>query len=166
MTEKTVVYNFKTQLEIGYHGEAFLDDYFRGRGVQVEVVDDLDTQRRGIDRYFRMDGWDYSVEYKTDLTAGRTGNAFLEMVVDKKAGWVMRTQADFVAYFVPGDRIIYLFRPNVLREQLPGYINVLEWKTIRNDRFVAFGMVLPLECVHNNVYCLRGISAKVYDLRY
>lgn len=165
-TEPKPVYNFQEQLKIGQEGEAFLDSFFRGKGVQVEVVDDLDTQRRGIDRYFHIEGKTFSVEYKTDHTAARTGNAFLEMAVDKKAGWVQRTEADFIAYYVPGRQVIYLVRPERIRELLGAYINKLQWGEIRNDSFVAYGMLLPLDRKPRTKFCLEGIASKTYYIYY
>ena len=72
-------YDFEKQFEIGTQHEQILDEYFQ-RYFWVEPAS-RQEQRQGIDRWFQApDGSWMSVEYKADMTAGRTGNAFIETI--------------------------------------------------------------------------------------
>lgn len=73
----TTTYNFDAQLAQGQTGEQHLDQHFsRWYTIRPATASD---QRRGIDRWYtRPNGETFPVEYKTDRTAGRTGNAFIE----------------------------------------------------------------------------------------
>lgn len=153
----TNVYNFSEQLRLGAEGEEELDAYFGKLGVIVQPVTDLVEQKKGIDRIFHTVVSSLTVEYKTDYLAGRTGNAFLEMIVNRKTGWVFTTQADYICYYVPQRKIIYFVKPDVIRQHINSWLNKLAWRTVKNTTYEAHGMLLPLET-------LEKISSKVYML--
>ena len=74
------MYQMVEQLAQGEGAEARLDRHFAGRCIIQPAT--RAQQQVGIDRLFthRQTGLTYTVEYKTDWTAGRTGNAFIETV--------------------------------------------------------------------------------------
>ena len=74
------VYGFAEKLAQGEAGERYLDSLWSDRWTVGKAG--RDDQRRGIDRWLinRETGRRVAVEYKTDATAGRTGNAFVETV--------------------------------------------------------------------------------------
>lgn len=138
-------YSFAEQLALGKIQELALDKHFREKGLIVVEKDDLETQRRGIDRIIvdPNTGNSWAVEYKADFAAGKTGNIFLEMIVDRKAGWVLTTEADTIVYLIVDTGKIYVISTVKLRENVSEFINTLRWATVRNERYVAYGMLLP-----------------------
>lgn len=142
-----MTYNFQSQLEHGTAGEEFLDRYF-AQWYDIQPVTPLE-QQQGIDRVFtrRTNGTICMVEYKTDQVAHRTGNAFIETVsVDSagKLGWAHTSKADYLLYFVEKDLLIYVMRFAVLRQQLPGWVESYEEKTIPNQGYNTRGLLVPL----------------------
>jgi hypothetical protein len=110
------------QLAKGAAAETQLDRHFADRFHITPAT--RAQQRQGIDRHFthRQSGATYTIEYKTDWTAARTGNAFVETVsVDSAAipGWVYTSQAEWLAYFLPDHATIYLLAFPTLRACLP-----------------------------------------------
>ncbi len=141
-------FDFDTQLREGVRGEHGLDTAFAAdwRITPATVAD----QRRGIDRYFthRETQEHLTVEYKTDYTAGRTHNGFLETVsVDTppgKPGWVFTCQADFLFYYIPADSLVYALRPPRIRHFV-GHLS--HWRrpvSIPNRGYRTWGYVVPL----------------------
>ena len=114
-----MAYQFDAQHADGLAGEAFLDALF-SRWYRIRPASAA-QQRRGIDRWFRTTTRRLAVEYKTDHTAARTGNAFVETVsVDTahKPGWAYTSQADYLVYYIPPDGLVYVLRFAVLRREL------------------------------------------------
>ena len=106
-------YNFDVQLAQGESGEARLDRFF-STWFQIQPATP-EEQRQGIDRWFsdRRRPRTLAVEYKTDHTAARTGNAFIETISvdsEQKAGWAFTSQADLLLYYVPGRDQVYVLR--------------------------------------------------------
>lgn len=144
--EKT--YNFKTQLLQGQDGEWFLDQYFKGK-FNIFPANEQ-QQRHGIDRIFIERGKKrvLFVEYKTDITAATSHNAFVETIsVDSmnKPGWAFTSQADMLLYYIPGDGIIYVLRFDVLRSQLPRWEKVYPVRKIPNEGYYTHGLIVPLD---------------------
>jgi hypothetical protein len=139
-------YNFNKQFELGKTGEEQLDNLFKARGLDVEICDSMSIQRQGIDRRISnpltQEVW--SVEYKTDFQGAKTGNIFLEMCWKDRAGWVLTTQSDYVVYYLP-EKCIFIFRPEVIREHISSWLNSLKWRTVKNESYEAYGMLLPIE---------------------
>jgi hypothetical protein len=119
------MYTFEEQLREGVQGEHALDAFFAPDWIITP--DTSGEQRRGIDRHYqhRHNGETLTIEYKTDYVAEDTHNAFLETVsVDTpppKLGWVFTCQAEVLFYYVPGDGLVYVLRPVILRD----YVNHL-----------------------------------------
>lgn len=140
------MYEFKEQLTKGQQSENELDAYF-SQWYTIQTVD-MDQQRQGIDRVFtrKDNGHVFKIEYKTDWTAGKTGNAFVETVsVDRtdKPGWAHSSQSDYLIYYVPGDDLVYVIAFQNLRSRLQSWCNCPTRK-IPNNGYNTLGLLVPL----------------------
>jgi hypothetical protein len=153
-------YQFQAQLDKGEQAEAQLDRYF-AEWLHIRPAT-RDEQRQGIDRIYtdRCTGNTLKVEYKTDWTAGRTGNAFVETIsVDttNKPGWAYTSKADVLVYYVPGDELIYWIRFADLRRHLVRWAQKYEARKIPNRGYHTHGLLVPLsefERIAKQVICL------------
>lgn len=140
-------YDFHTQLSVGKEGEDFLDRFFADR-YEITPATQAE-QRMEIDRHFvnRESRDEFTVEYKTDPKASSTHNAFIETIsVDTKGkpGWVSISAAHFLVYYVQGDEIIYVLRFTDLRKQLPYWAIRYPIKSVKNDGYRTWGLLVPL----------------------
>lgn len=162
-----MTYNMQQQLAKGEEAELLLDRHFSDR-FTIEPAT-RDQQRQGIDRIFtktvsphpgsqsrevseraQSTAKSYFIEYKTDWTAGRTGNAFIETVsVDTMnvLGWVYTSQSEWLIYYIPIKLKIYIVRFSTLREQLDLWIE-------------RYG---PEKAIPNNGYFTRGITVPIRE---
>jgi hypothetical protein len=130
-----MTYTFETQKARGDAGELFLDRWF---AAEYEVQPAApQEQRRGIDRVFthRQTGQRLAVEYKTNYKAAYTGKAFVETVsVDTagRAGWAYESQADYLVYYIPGEGLIYVITLEVLRRELPRWVQAYPHRAAQN----------------------------------
>lgn len=141
------MYDFKTQLTRGQTHEHFLDQYCSRWYVIRQAT--YDEQRQGIDRGFthKDNGAVYTVEYKADTTASRTGNAFVETIsVDtaNKAGWAYTSRADWLLYYLPASGLIYFFEFAKFRLHLPRWVREFPTRAIPNKRYKTIGLLVPL----------------------
>lgn len=139
-------YDFDTQLRRGQNGEAELDAWF-GRTFVIRPAT-REEQRQGIDRWFtdRRSGERLSVEYKTDWTASRTGNVFVETVsVDTagKPGWAVSSRAEWLVYFLPDDGLAYVIPFADLRRALPRFERDYPTRRIANRGYHTVGLLVP-----------------------
>lgn len=141
-------YNFDEQMQTGDQGEKIMDDFFAARGYTIRPATP-EEQRRGIDRAFRSPktGRVSLVEYKSDHTAARTGNAFIETVsVDSagKPGWALTSQADYLVYFIPPTGTIYVIPFLAINWELPRWIRDYPPREAQNDGYKTHGVIIPL----------------------
>jgi hypothetical protein len=155
-----MTYQMKTQLSKGEEAETFIDALF---AVDWEISPvSREQQRQGIDRVFtsRKTGRQHSVEYKTDWTAGRTDNVFVETVsVDSedKPGWAYASRAEWLFYYIPGKNLLCVTDFVALREQLPRWIaEYPPAPPIPNEGYNTLGILVPLEEFCK--YCKRVIN--------
>lgn len=142
-----MIYDFKQQLTRGASGEKWLDDFFAQWYIIVPAT--MEQQRQGIDRIFvrKENNAVYRVEYKTDWTASKTGNAFVETIsVDatNKPGWAYSSQSDYLIYYIPGDMLIYVIQFLELRGQLPKWCVEFRSRRIPNKGYCTVGLLVPL----------------------
>ena len=144
-----MTYDMGQQLAKGEAAEDHLDHHFSDRFTITLAT--REQQRVGIDRLFEKPttGKTYTIEYKTDWTAGRTGNAFIETVsVDTMnvMGWVYTAQAEWLIYYIPGRQTIYIVRFSALREVIDAWIQQYgPEKAIPNEGYFTRGIIVPLE---------------------
>jgi len=154
-------YDFQEQKGVGDAGESILDTFFMSLGYEVEEVD-LKSQRRGIDRIVtKPDGETMKVEYKTDALTAQTGNVFIETISSTKSGalgWALKTNADYVIYFVPDWEKALIINPKILREMIPQWIFQYHQKPVKNAGYFSFGIPVPWNVIKQ--YC-KEIEIKV-----
>lgn len=118
--------NFTTDLQRGQAGEAQLDAFF-GKYWAIQPAT-MTQQRQGIDRSYydlHTSEFKFTVEYKFDSMAGKTGNAFIELAscgVTLRQGWAYTCTADRLFYCVADDALVYVINPVQLRAFLPGWL--------------------------------------------
>jgi len=144
----TTTYQFAAQLTAGETYEALIDAFFRAKGAQISKVDRA-TQRRGIDRvwYDPTDRRTWTVEYKADSLAGRTGNAFVETIsvdTEQRAGWAYSSQARLLVYLVTDPQTIYVISMARLRRCLPRWSAVYPTRQAANNGYNTHGLLVPL----------------------
>ncbi len=142
-----MVYDFKRQLRQGEAYEHHLDALFAKEYAIVPVT--REEQRCGLDRIFtrRSDGKVFTVEYKADSRAGRTGNAFIETVsVDttNKPGWATSSQADILIYLITAPETIYCIQLSKLRAKLASWQRKYRQVAVNNDGYRTLGLLVPL----------------------
>lgn len=140
------MYGFKEQLTKGQQSEAELDRFF-SQWYAITPVS-MELQRQGIDRIFtrKDNGHIFNIEYKTDWTAGKTHNAFVETVsVDatNKPGWAHSSRADYLIYYVPGDDLVYVIAFANLRARLHCW-QEYPIRSIPNNGYNTIGLLVPL----------------------
>lgn len=166
-----MVYNFGEQLRKGEEGERVLDLALSTFGT-IEKVAMVD-QKRGIDRMVTAhSGKRMAVEYKTDYSAGRTGNAFIETLsVSRtgKKGWAHTSEADVILYYVPlaagrkGKPKVYVITPVKLRALLPAWSG--KYRTVRcqNEEYHSEGVLVPLAVLGDNFHIIYPIEEQEHD---
>jgi hypothetical protein len=143
-----MTYSFRQQLSRGAQGESVLDAYFADRWIITPASPS--EQRHGIDRWFvsrTNPSRRVAIEYKTDRTAGRTHNAFIETVsVDTagKLGWAYTSAAQMLLYYVPEEAQIYIIQLVNLRRALHGWLDRYPKRYIPNEGYHTHGVLVPL----------------------
>lgn len=143
-------YNFHIQNQIGKRGEAFLDHFFERR-YEIQFASEAE-QKREIDRWFtnRKNNHRFSVEYKTDDKAGKTGNAFIELESNHERGtrgWAHMSEAEYLIYYIPTPETIYIVRFTELRKHLPKWEATYVRRTVPNQTnraYATIGIAVPL----------------------
>lgn len=159
MAQSPAFYDFAESFNRGKRGEDILDTYFANR-FDIRAAT-MDQERIGIDRIFtnRL-GRQLTVQYKTDRTAGRTGNMFIETVsVDypPKAGWVFSCTADWLIYYVPGWATAYVVRPAALKAIVRDWLDTYQCRAIRNQNYHTVGVLVPR-------HIFASVAERVIDL--
>lgn len=159
-------YDFQKQKGVGDTGERILDAFFMSLGYQVEEVN-MAEQRKGIDRIVKKpDGEVIKLEYKTDALTAKTGNVFIETISSTKSGslgWALKTQADYVVYYVPDWNKALLIDPQVLREMIPMWIFEYRQKPVKNAGYFSFGIPVPWNAMKQ---FSKEIEIKVEEVLY
>lgn len=141
------VHGFEEQLRIGDDGASILDAFF-SRDYHIEKTL-LAVDKRGIDRVFihRTSEKSYSIEYKTDLEAANTGNAFIEIVsVDatNTPGWAKSCLAQVLVLYIPDWHQGYWIRTLDIRARLKLWEGKYPVKSSKNERYSSRGICVPL----------------------
>jgi hypothetical protein len=117
-------YTFNTQHGKGKDAERFIYEVFQPAFNVIPASKDL--QEQGIDFTFtdRANNQVHKVELKTDWTADRTGNAFIETIScdrEGKLGWAYTSQSSWLLYFIPQKKRIYRIAFELLILELSGW---------------------------------------------
>lgn len=141
------MYDFNTQLDYGEKQEDELYQYFDQDYIVTKT--NLIEQKKGIDAYLenKFTGKKVSVEIKSDKAASSTGNAFIETVsVDTKKtpGWAYTSQAEYLIYHLPLDKLFYIIKFTWIRKKLDFWRKNCRTRTIPNRGYNTVGLLLPL----------------------
>lgn len=148
-------YDFQRQLAVGAEGEAQLDALFT-QWFEITPAT-MDEQKTGIDRWFvrrlasadGIAGERFPVEYKTDLRAAGTGNAFVEMfhVHDNgrhQPGWVYSSISRWLIYYVPQKHRALVLSFADIRDGLRKWKSACHMGHVRNVSWDTWGLLVPL----------------------
>lgn len=141
-------YSFNKQFSFGKKYEDFLDTLFEH---EFNIFPSTRQQdREGIDRiFFKKDtGKRYTIQYKADQKAAKTGNAFVETVsIDNqnKPGWAISCQADFLVYYIVDIGPAYILKPSDIRKNLPLWKATYPSKSSPNKEYFTIGLLVPLK---------------------
>lgn len=114
--------SFEDSLMTGGYGEHAVWNILTNQPkvrVVVDVRKDKRFQEKDID--FLVENADQqftSVEVKTDYKAHETGNIVYEVTTSGNMGCFEKTQADYIAYFVPKSKKVYMIHVISLRTYL------------------------------------------------
>ena len=152
----------KVQFHQGKAIEAFLDEFFRNDGWQIEPTTAYEERALCLgDRHFAREGFDCLVEYKSGLQTFYTGNVFLETIsvdTQRKPGWVFTCRADFIFYAALLNGKILIFVPDDLRariEELKRCFKTVQTGKGQNSGYKTHGVIVPL------AYAERELARKV-----
>ena len=140
-------YNFKQQLKIGKKGEHILDIFFKNK-FHIKQVSLQTELEEGIDRIFinKKSGKKFSVEYKRDDMALKTGNLFIETLSNSsngKLGWIFWSQSYRVMILVGG--IIYSLKTEELREYIKKEGDRYKERSCKNKTYYSVGKLMPIK---------------------
>lgn len=140
---------FQRSLKEGGYGEHTVWNLFnklpKVRSV-VDVREDKNFQEQDIDFLVESDKRQFfSVEVKTDFKAHDTGNIVYEVTTSGNIGCFEKTQAKFIAYFIPESEEVHLIDVKRFRE----YVNRIrpEPRPMGDN---ATGYVIPIESLKEN----------------
>lgn len=140
-------YDFRKQLDIGKRGEEKLDSFFSAKGIEIQCVNRFD-ERRGIDRIFRKDGREHTIEYKTDEKTQHTGNVFVETISNNQTGalgWAVKGLADCVIYYAVGIEEAAIIRSEELRAKIAEWFFAYPTRAVKNRGYMTYGVLVPWE---------------------
>lgn len=140
------------QFTRGKNHENDLDRYFRGKGFTVTQTSYHEERELKIgDRLFEKDGQSYYVEYKSDESASRTGNAFIETIsvdTDNVPGWAYTCKADYIFYYLPLDNRIYVYTPHNIQSCLTNWKKHYPTRPTskgQNKGYNTHGVLVPIK---------------------
>ena len=138
------IHGWKDSLETGEYYEKVLDEKFQ---KFYHISDGI--QKDGIDRVFvdRDSGITYTVEYKSDIAASNTKNAFIETIsVDTygKLGWALTTKSQIIVYYIVKLDIIYQISTVAIKVMLPKWIKIYKKASVSNKNYKSYGIPVPL----------------------
>lgn len=139
-----MIYKFDMQLKKGELQEERLDKFF-SKWYSIRKAS-RKMQRTGIDRIYQRNGKQILVEYKSDWTASKTGNVFVETVsidTENRPGWAYTSQADILIYFLPDDDLVYMLRMKDIRDHLEEWAGKYPEKSIPNRGYCTHGLPVP-----------------------
>lgn len=157
------VFDFERQLHLGADGEHVIREVFGSRfKIQKSVAQE---ERDGIDFWFSYGGFDLAIEVKTDFRAARTRNAFIETTsvdTDNTPGWAYTSRADFLLYYVPPDRTVYVMPMREIRRRLPHWRKKYELRRVPNAGYFTEGVIVPLDQFECRILPVLGSAAEAF----
>lgn len=149
----TAAYDMNTQLSQSRVRDSEIDKHFAD-SWQIEPVGRL-FEKVGIDRIWthKATGRRWSVEYKHDTLAHKTGNIFVETTsvdtADKK-GWAYTSTAQLLVYYVVEGEYAFVLRMHEIWRRLPGWEQFYEAKHAttsdeNGQSYKTWGVLIPIQ---------------------
>ncbi len=143
---KKKIYGFEEKLTQGQHCEqivkSFLESEWR---CHVDDVPQL-LQRHGIDFIVTTPiGLSFSVEVKSDFTAAKTGNAYIETSVGEKPGWIYKSVAQKLFYYVPPSGVMFCLDMDAAKQRVKVWEKIFEKRKVQNPTYEAEGLLVALD---------------------
>jgi hypothetical protein len=147
------LYDFKASLQVGQEMENFIDTVLSPYVKQILPAKSMTLQRLGIDRFIlTQSGYWYTVEYKADIAAGRTGNFFLETAIEfengkTERGWLPKLEALFCVICVPTIGRLYFLNSLILKRCVENWLCEKRFEPVRilNKGYVGVGIPVAIE---------------------
>jgi hypothetical protein len=146
---RTAVYDFDRQRWQGSRGEQVMRRFLEQFGTVVDAT--WQQQRDGIDFILTChDGRRYGVECKTDRTAARTGNLFMETQAwinadgSSKPGFIF-SLAHIFLFWVPDLHCIYQIPASDIKNRIQRWARTYGEREIANARWTTVGVPVPLK---------------------
>lgn len=139
------VHTFDAKLTQGQKAEQWLDRLFAKYWTIAQAS--RTDERRGIDRWFSDETTSWSIQYKADAEAGKTGNAFIEIGSVgpgfHQNGWAFTTEANVIVYLIPGPRF-WLLDPLSVRSATLDWMRDYSIRPAFNNGYATLGVCVPL----------------------
>lgn len=143
-------YDLQNQLELSRLRDSEIDKHFSDSWHIQKVGRDF--ERAGIDRIWthKTSGRRWTVEYKHDTLAHKTGNVFVEVesVEGSARGWAYTSCARVVVYYVVGGEYAFVTRMDEIERKLPWWEATFPKKhatTLNKGRsYKTHGVLVPL----------------------
>ena len=159
----SAAYDMDTQLSQSRVRDSEIDKHFAD-SWEIQPVGRL-FEKVGIDRIWthRQSGRRWTVEYKHDTLAHKTGNVFVETVsVDsaEKMGWAYTSGAQILVYYVVEGEYAFVVRMPEIERRLDYWQSFYQHKAATtvdkaaNRSYKTWGVLVPL-------LTFRAISEKV-----
>lgn len=142
-------YSFTERFSVGERGEKELDRYLQSAPEVQELRHFPALERMGIDRIALLrTGERISIEYKTDLVAGNTGNVFVETMSNKDRGvhgWAETSLAQLLLYYIPTKGLLLHVEMLRVRRMLAAWEKEFGRKVVKNTNWTGEGVLVPLD---------------------
>ncbi len=144
-----MAYGWRNQLAVGAAGEARVVDWLEAQGYTVaDVTKDKDWQRRDVDfLVVGTDGAYRTVEVKTDTH--KTEAIFIETSVDEKPGYIFKTRAEVLLYYMSATGKLYWIDVPKLCRYVFTFGNLYDLKVVASRsgkrEWQAEGIVVKVE---------------------
>lgn len=155
------LHEFREAVARGALGEMAIDRFLEGRGCVLEEAPS-DLQYYGVDRICiqEIGGLPVyrSLEYKTDHRAADTGNLFIETQIRERdgsitPGWLRKTVAQVIVFYLPQTRRIIFMEAIELREWIFCFGKDLRqtgWVENKGG-YAGKGLLLPISTAQQNL---------------
>lgn len=156
------MHEFSNSLVIGDKHEIELDRFYSQWSKILRVSHT--AQAMGIDRVWISNetGIQYTVEYKSDEIAGRTGNVFIETIsndVTGKLGWAYTTCAQWLCYYIPQMKTAYWIDALVLKYRIKEWEKKYKSISVANKDYNTIGILMPLDEFKHFCNCIQKVTS-------
>ena len=74
-----------------------------------------------------------------------------------QAGWALKSEADCVLHCIPGDGLIYILALEILRQELPRWMQEYPHRAVQNEGYATHGVLARLDEFERNAERVIGV---------